>query len=96
MVDGTANQEGLTIPLMSWKNNLKALLVDPSSTCTLIGKAYLTNYGVKTEAVDNADVAITLLNEGASFTVILADMHMREMNGAQVIYTHLNSIMIIL
>ncbi|KAL6214430.1 hypothetical protein ACLB2K_013864 [Fragaria x ananassa] len=29
------------------------------------------------------DVAITLLNEGASFTVILADMHMREMNGAQ-------------
>ncbi|KAL6210878.1 hypothetical protein ACLB2K_016108 [Fragaria x ananassa] len=68
---------------MSWKNNLKALLVDPSSTCTLIGKAYLTNYGVKTEAVDNADVAITLLNEGDSFTVILADMHMREMNGAQ-------------
>ncbi|XP_024161773.1 two-component response regulator 24 [Rosa chinensis] len=85
MADGNANgnQEGATTPLMSWNNNLKALLVDPSPACRLIGKAYLTAYGVNTEAVDNADVAIILLNMGASFNVILIDMHMREMNGAQ-------------
>ena len=74
---------------------MKVLLVDPSTTCTLIGRAYLTNYGVKTEAVENAHLAIAMLHTGSSFDLILIAMHMREMNGAQVIHTHPNSIVII-
>lgn len=92
MAHGSANgnrAEGATTPLMSWKNNLRALLVDASSTCRIIGKAYLASYGVETEAVDNGEAALDLIYMGASFNVIIIDMHMREMNGAQVTYTPL-------
>lgn len=73
--------------LRYWRNKLSTLLVDESENHRILGTAYLTAYGVETRSVSNGRAAMELIFSGARFSLILIDMHMRCMSGAQVIYT---------
>lgn len=73
--------------LRYWRNKLSTLLVDESENHRILGTAYLTAYGVETRSVSNGRAAMELIFSGARFSLILIDMHMRCMSGAQVMYT---------
>ncbi|PRQ25612.1 putative response regulator and transcription factor RR-A-type family [Rosa chinensis] len=76
--------------LRNWRNKLTILLIDESENHRILGTAYLTAYGVETTSVTDGRAALELIFSGARFSLILIDMHMRYMSGAQCV-SHLRT-----
>ena len=73
--------------MRNWRNKPTVLLIDESENHRVLGTAYLTAYGAETTSVTDGRAALELTFSGARFKLILIDMHMRYMSGAQVLYT---------
>lgn len=69
---------------LTLKNKLTALIVDDNRVNRLIHKTLLNHLGVKNRAVENGKEAVDLFCAGAVFDLILIDMEMPVMTGAEV------------
>ncbi|KAL6210877.1 hypothetical protein ACLB2K_016107 [Fragaria x ananassa] len=69
--------------LRNWRNKPTVLLIDESENHRVLGTAYLTAYDAETTSVTDGRAALELTFSGARFKLILIDMHMRYMSGAQ-------------
>lgn len=81
-LQGNNNTKGK--PFMSWTNRLTALVVDDGITCRMLEKGLLTAYGIEAQAVESGPAAIQLISSGATFHLIVVDMHLSGMNGPEV------------
>ncbi|KAH7517490.1 hypothetical protein FEM48_Zijuj09G0070400 [Ziziphus jujuba var. spinosa] len=64
---------------------MTALVVDDGITCRMLEKGLLTSYGIETQAVESGPAAIQLISSGATFHLIVIDMHLSGMNGPETI-----------
>ncbi|KAG6717571.1 hypothetical protein I3842_04G107700 [Carya illinoinensis] len=70
-------------PFMTWRNNLRALVVDNARTCRIMESGLLDAYGVEVEAVGTGEAAVELIASGETFDLIVLEMFLPFMSGPE-------------